>query len=182
MYEFLEKNMVSFNKHFNGSDSMYFCTRTGSKGINSISYTGGINSTLLIGFDYNTSGGERTNMFEIMKWMTQKIGKKPNVYYYDGEPCEIIGLRTSIDKEIFDRKKDNETMEDVTIRTYSYNLGIINTKYKKTGKPFPNDFIEDGKKSNSDLDKEIEEKMSFIEGDIKRLDSLWNDSIYFEVK
>ena len=87
MYNFLEKNMKDYRKTFF------------PKGINTINLAEGKDLAYsnkernIIGFNYKTGlGMERLYIFEIVKWMSRKIGDGKH-YEYDGtETCEITDV------------------------------------------------------------------------------------------
>lgn len=162
---FIEKNLINFNKFFFDDDNQYFGLRIGTEDSNSISYKARIKNDLVIGFDYNCGGGERVHMYEIIKWMAEKIGQNPNVYYYDGELTKIKkhkSIKEHFDAEaekMYDRKESNDktTLNQVRIEISSWELSVSRKN-----------------KSNTDIDKEINERIEFIDNDIKRLNELWN--------
>jgi len=181
---FLENNMIGFNQHFHGSADLFFSLRVGPKGNNSISYKGGINNPHMIGFDFNCGGGERLHMFSILRWMAETISKTPGNYYYDGERSKFSGksIREDFNHEaenVYEHrdKSRSETLEDLKRMIACHNLGINTIKYKKTGKPYPNDHEMDGNKTTEEIVNEVNEKIEFIENDIKRLDQLWKELI-----
>ena len=167
MFSFLDANLLSFNKLYRGSDDAHFGLRYGVKGDNGISYTGGTKNPRIIGFDYNSGGGERTHMFEVLNWMIDKIGKKPNVYYYDGEESKTDTKKSIMSRyeeeatHIFNLKKDSEKKEkpltSIIRGLASWDLGA---------------YVDGG--STKQVDEEISKIINIIKSDIKRLDSLWN--------
>ena len=182
MFSFLEQNMKSFNQHFYGADEAYFALRSGAKGDNGISYTGRMNNSDMIGFDFNCSGGERMHMFEILKWMVMRISNAPGIYYYDGERSKFNSesIQKDIDREatiIFEANNKNKSLDWYKNMVAVSRLSIIHTKYKKTDKPYPNDYVADGEKTIEELNTEIKENIDWIENDIKRLDELWIKSL-----
>jgi hypothetical protein len=93
---FIEEHAISFNHHYyNEPDKSLYI----KKGQEKLSYTGRIKNKCIIGFDYNSSGGEREQLFEIVKWMAEKIGKDPSVYYYDGNKSKTKSLKETVENE-----------------------------------------------------------------------------------
>jgi hypothetical protein len=177
MFSFLEENMKSFNQHFYGAEAAYFGLRIGAKGSNGISYTGRMNNPDMIGFDFNCSGGERMHMFQILKWMSKVISRAPEIYYYDGERSKFGGtIKEDFDHEaaiLYDvnkPKKKEEPLEFYQRLVASFGMGVHPVKYNEKGE-------RDGEKTTEEIEKETNEKIEWIENDIKRLDELWTKSL-----
>lgn len=81
MCQFLETNMRHFNEEVFGETDNYYALRTSKE---TLSYSGNVEGHLL-GFDYNACLLERHYVFELLKWISSKIGDKDGHYYYDGE-------------------------------------------------------------------------------------------------
>lgn len=159
MFSFLEEHMESYNKHFHDKDECHFGLRVGSKGNNGISYTGGRKDPLIIGFDFNSGGGERQHMFAILEWMSNIIGNKPGKFYYDGELLKFSNSVEVESKRIFrDKKKeDKRTIEDIKRNVSMFLLSMWPDKGE----------------TNAEMDAKIKNINDFINNDIKRLDQLW---------
>lgn len=149
MFSFLEKNLKT-----------KLGLRIGSKGSRSISYTGGKRSKLMIGFDFSSSGGKDGElMYKVLEWMSNKIGKDPGCYFYDGEPSKF-STEKSISKEIdnlFKAHKGKRTKEELRRSRAILTLGIFHLD------------------SNEEIDKEIQKIYASVEKEIKRLDKLWDE-------
>jgi hypothetical protein len=166
MFSFLDQHLIGFNKLYHDSDDSYFGLRSGVKdhdGKCSISYKGKMKNPLMLGFDFNCSGSERTHMFEILAWMGKKIGCDPSTYYYDGETTKISpSIKERFDKQaknLFEAKQQFEkrkTLDELKRMVAVWDLGA---------------FIVNGTPEQEDA--EIDKRINVIEDDIKRLDALW---------
>lgn len=149
MYDFLNKNMRSYNKEVLNIDSSYFAIRKDEN----LSYGGKLKG-YLIGFDYNASGFERHYAFTLLKWMSETIAKEPRIYYYDGERSRFPkNEQRAIIKEAKMLMKANNNKEPLGRYIESVEFGY----YGPLG-----------------FDKDMKAKsLNFINGEIERLDKLW---------
>lgn len=151
MGDFLTKNLIGFNKLYYKLEDCYYGLAVGPE---EISYNGGNKNPLMIGFNFNASGGERAHMFELLQWMNKKIGSEGDVYYYDGEQMSfgLDSIKSRIEKET------NRLASDPRNKGRLIESLRESVTYIILGAP----------------GKEADEIFLTINNDIKRLDELWN--------
>jgi hypothetical protein len=171
MYDFLEKNMVGYRKMRNESDVQHFRLAMGLDDVSGISYHSPINDPLIIGFDYNCSGAERTHIYEVLEWMCKKIGNEENGYYYDGEfeRSPGISIMERIDSEgqyLIDRYEERGEILSIEEARRKVSRMVLDLYTGESGQ------------SPEAEDAEIKKTIDVIENDIKRLDALWTATEY----
>lgn len=159
MSDFLSKHLIGFNKLYFNDDDNYFRLAVGPK---DISYTGDMENSLIIGFDFNASGAERTHMFEILKWMCEKIGSEKDVYYYDGEHSTFKNI--PISKRI--EHQANKLLQAPGNKKYSFIDLRRSVERMEIGYFSGIEKVQDA---------EVLKAVNLIENDIGRLDKLWNE-------
>ena len=165
MFSFLDEHFIGFNQFYSGQKHSYVGLRCGVKQTNGISYPGPIKNPLMIGFDFNASGGERTYMFEVLNWMNTKIGKNPKCYYYDGDKTNVNGKKTirmrfeEESERVFNSKSKEEKIKrplsSIIRDQASWMLGAY-----VNGTP-------------AEIDEEIEKRIIAMDIAIKSLNDLW---------
>jgi len=154
MFDFMSTNMKSFNKEVLGEEGDYIALT------DDLAYTAFPKKVMknAIGFDYNSSANERFYAYQLMKWIAVKIGG--GVYYYDCEKKKNKASIMSVSEVIEDMAKRNKEAFDKSGNIKPLEHFINSTRFMQFGFWM----VETGR------DKKAEE---FIDGEIKRLDNLW---------